>query len=141
MERLRNIFEFRIRAHSHLPRFVWLAAGALLVSAAQAQGTLGAKINVTPLASYTGSNPLPKPEKILVYDFAINPEDVQVDKIQSLSSPPSITGDQKPDSIAASASKTYSQELVKALEKTGIPVEHVAAGTPPSDNAMVIQGR
>jgi hypothetical protein len=140
MERLRNISELRICAHSPLPRLVWLAAGALLISAAQAQGPLGAKINVTPLASYTGSNPLPKPEKILVYDFAVNPDDVQVDKMQSLRPRHLITGDQKPDAIAASANKKYSHELVTALEKTGIPVEHVAAGTPPSDNAMVIQG-
>src|SRR5438270_13807104 len=32
----------------------WLAAGALLLSTAYAQGPMGAKINVTPLASYTG---------------------------------------------------------------------------------------
>ncbi len=140
MEKRRTISELRIRTYSPLPGLVWLTAGAVLISAAQAQGPLGAKINVTPLASYSGSNPLPKPEKILVYDFAINPDDVQVDKTQSLRPRHLITGDQKPDSVAASASKKYSEELVKALEKTGIRVEHVAAGTPPSDNAMVIQG-
>jgi hypothetical protein len=118
----------------------WLAAGALLMSTAYAQGPLGAKINVTPLAGYIGSSPLPKPEKILVYDFAINPDDIQVDKIQALRPRHLITGDQKPDAIAASASKKYSQELVKALAKTGIPVEHVAKDTPASDNALMIQG-
>ena len=51
-----------------------------------------------------------------------------------------ITGDQKPDAIAASASKKYSAELVKALAKTGIPVEHVAKDTPASDNAMTVEG-
>lgn len=140
MERLGNTSNLTLRANSRLSQLVWLAAGTLLISAAQAQGPLAAKINVTPLASYSGSNPLPKPDKILVYDFAIDPDDVQVDKMQSLRPRHLITGDQKPDAIAASASKKYSQELVKALEKTGIPVEHVAAGTPPSDNAMIIQG-
>lgn len=140
MERLRTISELRIRTNSPLPRLVWLAASALLISTAHAQGPIAAKINVTPLASYSGSNPLPKPEKILVHDFAINPDDVQVDKIQSHRPRHLITGDEKLDSIAAGASKAYSQELVKALEKTGIPVEHVAAGAPPSDNAMVIEG-
>jgi Domain of unknown function (DUF4410) len=140
MERLRTISELKIRANSPLPWLIWLAAGALLISASHAQGPLAAKINVTPLASYSGNNPLPKPGKILVYDFVINPDDVQVDKIQSLRPRHLITGDQKPDAIAAGASKAYSQELVKALEKTGIPVEHVAAGTPPSNNAMVIEG-
>ncbi|MEA3007904.1 MAG: hypothetical protein QOI94_3173 [Acidobacteriaceae bacterium] len=118
----------------------WLAAGALLMTTAYAQGPMGAKINVTPLASYTGSSPLPKPEKILVYDFAINPDDIQVDKMQAMRPRHLITGDQKPDAIAASASKKYSQELVKALAKTGIPVEHVAKDTPPSDNALMVQG-
>jgi Domain of unknown function (DUF4410) len=140
MERPRNISELRIRANGPVTGLVWLAAGALLLSPAQAQGPLGAKINVTPLAGYSGSQPLPKPEKILVYDFVVNPGDIQVDKMQSIRPRHLITGDQKPDAIAASASKKYSQELVKALEKTGVPVEHVAAGTPPPDNAMVIQG-
>ena len=118
----------------------WLAAGACLVGTAYAQGPLSAKINVTPIASYTGSSPLAKPARILVYDFAINPDDIQVDKIQSMRPRHLITGDQKPDAIAASASKKYSTELVKKLEKTGIPVEHVAKDTPASDNAMTIQG-
>jgi hypothetical protein len=118
---------------------LWLAAGALLVSAAYAQGPLAAKINITPLASYTGNSPLPKPQKILVYDFAVA-TDVQVDKIQALRPRHLITGDKSPDAVAAGASKKYSLELVKALGKTGIPVEHVAAGTLPSDNAMVVQG-
>src|SRR5580704_12314310 len=113
---------------------------AVLMSTGYAQGPMGAKINVTPIASYTGSSPLPKPAKILVYDFAINPDDIQVDKMQAMRPRHLITGDQKPDAIAASASKKYSTELVKALAKTGIPVEHVAKDTPASDNAMTVQG-
>jgi hypothetical protein len=118
----------------------WLAAGALLMSTANAQGPMGAKINVTPLAGYTGTSPLPKPDKILVYDFAINPDDIQVDKMQAMRPRHLIAGDKTPDAIAASAGKKYSQELVKALAKTGIPVEHVAQDTPPSDNSMLVQG-
>jgi hypothetical protein len=121
-------------------RGAWLAAGALLVSGAYAQTPLSAKVNVTPIAVYTGSTPLPKPTKILVYDFAINPDDIQVDKLQSMRPRHLITGDQKPDAIAASASKKFSAELVKALAKTGIPVEHVTKDAPASDNAMLVQG-
>jgi hypothetical protein len=124
----------------------WLAAGAwsvatvLLVSGASAQGPLSAKVTVTPVAVYTGSSPLPKPQKILVYDFAVNPDDVQVDKLQALRPRHLITGDKSQDAVAASANKKFYQELVKAMAKTGIPVEHVAVGTKPSDNAMLIQG-
>ncbi len=119
---------------------LWLAAGALLVSAAHAQSPLAAKISVTPLSAYVGSKPLPKPEKILIYDFATDTTDVQVDKIQSLRPRHLIAQDKSPDAIAASASKKFRLELTKKLEKTGIPVEHVAADTVPSENAMVIQG-
>ena len=139
MEKQRTMFG--LGAKATLSAGAWLAAGALLVSSAYcAQGPMAAKINVTSLASYTGSRPLPKPAKILVYDFALNPDDIQVDKIQAMRPRHLITGDQKPDAIAASASKKYSTELVKALAKTGIPVEHVAKDTPPSDNALMIQG-
>jgi hypothetical protein len=138
MEKQRIMFGLGIRPM--LSAGAWWAAGAVLVCTAYAQGPMGAKINVTPIASYTGSSPLPKPVKILVYDFAINPDEIQVDKMQAMRPRHLITGDKSPDSIAASASKTYSGELVKALAKTGIPVEHVAKDTPPSDNAMMVQG-
>jgi hypothetical protein len=124
-------------------RYGWLAAGtvaALLVSASFAQGPLRAKVTINPVAVYTGSSPLPKPDKILVYDFEVNSDDVQVDKIQAMRPRNLITGKKKPDAVAASAGKKYYQELAKALAKTGIPVEHVAIGAPPSNNAMVIQG-
>jgi hypothetical protein len=117
-----------------------LAVSAVLGSAAFAQGPLAAKINVTPLASYTGTTPLAKPDKILVYDFAVNSDDVQVDKIQSMRPRHLIAGDESPEAIAASASKHYSQELIKQLGKTGIPVEHMAKDVPPAANALVIQG-
>ncbi len=123
-----------------LTAIAWPAATALLVSGAAAQGPMGAKITVTPVAVYTGSSPLPKPQKILIYDFAVNPDDVQVDKVQALRPRHLLTGDKSQDSVAADAGKKYYAELVKALEKTGIPVEHVAIGTAPTDNAVVIQG-
>jgi Domain of unknown function (DUF4410) len=133
MERLK-------RTSSWFAAGAWSAATALLVSGACAQGPLAAKINVTPVAVYTGGTPLPKPQKILVYDFALDPDDVQVDKLQAMRPRHLITGDKSQEKVAASASKKYSMELVKALEKTGIPVEHATTGTAPSDNAMIVQG-
>lgn len=137
VERLRNSSGQESRLRTSL---LWLAIGAVLVSGARAQGPLAAKINITPVAGYSGGNSLPKPDKILVYDFAVNPDDVQVDKLQAMRPRHLITGDKSQDAIAASAGKKYSQELMKALAKSGIPVEHVAADTVPSDNALVIQG-
>jgi hypothetical protein len=118
----------------------FLAAATWLTIGIQAQTPLSAKVNVTPVSVYTGSTPLPKPAKILIYDFAVNPDDVQVDKLQAMRPRHLITGDKKPDAVAASANKKFQAELVKALAKTGIPVEHAATGTTASDNQMVVQG-
>jgi hypothetical protein len=118
----------------------WSAATALLVSGALAQRPLGAKVNVTHVAGYTGTNPLPKPQRILVYKYTVNPDDVQVDKLQALRPRHLISGDESQDKIAAGAGKKYFLELIKALEKTGIPVEQVTTGTIPPDNAMLVQG-
>lgn len=123
-----------------LTTFLGPVTTLLLISGAAAQGPMGAKITVTPGAVYTGANPLPKPEKILVYDFAVNTDDVQVDKVQALRPRHLITGDKSQEAVATNAGKKYYTELVKALAKTGIPVEHVAAGIPPSDSSMLIQG-
>jgi hypothetical protein len=118
-----------------------LVAAAVLPSlGAHAAGPLAAKINVTPVASYDGANPLPKPSKIVVYDFAVNTADVQTDKVQSLRPRHLITGDESPEAIAAGANKTFSKELSKALAKTGIPIEHARLGAPPPANALLIQG-
>lgn len=119
---------------------VWLAAAVLLVSGARAQGPMAAKVTVTQLAGYSGGTSLTKPDKILVYDFAVNADDVQVDKVQSIRPRHLLRGDESPEAIAAGATKKFSEELVKALEKTGIPVEHVAAGHTPSTNQLAIQG-
>lgn len=116
----------------------WLAAGVW--STALAQGPLAAKINVTPVAVYTGSTSLPKPQKIVVYDFAVNSDDIQVDKIQALRPRHLLTGDESQDKVAAAANKKFYVELTKALEKTGIPVEHAAISAPAPDNAMLVQG-
>ena len=118
----------------------WVAAMTLLVGASSAQGPLRVKVNITPVASYTGASSLPRPGKILIYDFTVNSEDVQVDKIQAMRPRNLITGSKNPDSVAESAGKKYYQELIKALEKTGIPVEHVADGAVPTNNTLVIKG-
>jgi Domain of unknown function (DUF4410) len=123
----------------HAPSF-WVLTAVLVPFGAHAEGPLAAKINVTPVASYSGANPLPKPSKIVIYDFAVDTANVQTDKIQSLRPRHLVTGDEKPEAIAAGANKTFSKELSKALAKTGIPVEHAPAGAAPPANALLVQG-
>jgi hypothetical protein len=139
MKALRNPILFAIRT-SRLRRTVLPCAAMLCIGVSNSfAGPLQAKVQVTTLKSYSGS-PLPKPDKILVYDLVADSSDVQVDASQKIRPRHLITGDEKPDAIAHKAQSVFSAELQKKLAKAGLPVEHVAADTAPSINSLVVQG-
>jgi hypothetical protein len=112
----------------------------LISASMKAEGPLAAKVNVTTLQSYSGSDPLPKPSKILVYDFTIDTSNVQVDQSQKMRPRHMITGDENPDAVAKKASAKFSEELVAKLAKAGIPVEHAVADATTPDNTLSVQG-
>ncbi len=115
-----------------------LAMNSRWTAIARAEGPLAAKVKLTTLQGYKGS-PLPKPDKILVYDL-VPDTDVQVDKSQSHRPRHLIAGDENPEAIAKKSQGTFSQELAKKLAKTGIPVQHATADTAPSDSSLMVQG-
>ena len=121
-----------------------LIVPAILLSlsgtSSQAEGPLAAKINVTSLQSYSGSDPLPKPNKILIYDFTINPSDIQVDESQKIRPRHMVTGDENPEAIAKKMSAKFANELVTRLAKTGIAVEHVTGDASAPENTLAVQG-
>lgn len=121
-----------------LTLLVMVIAGVTLVHAAQ--GPLAAHVEVTPLKSYDGGKTLAKPDKIVVYDFEFNPADVQVDKSQEARPRHLIAGDENPTHIGNQAAKKLSDELVKQLSTTGLPVERGKPGTTSPDNALVVTG-
>ncbi len=110
-----------------------------LPASARAEDPMSSKVEVTTLQSYSGA-PLPKPTKILVYDFAIDTSNVQVDRSEKIRPRHMITGDESPEAVAKKASAKFSQELVKKLAATGIPVQHVAADTVAPANTVSVQG-
>lgn len=105
----------------------------------RAEDPLTSKVEVTTLQSSSGA-PLPKPTKILVYDFAVDTSNVQVDRSQEIRPRNMIRGNENPEAVAKKASTTFSEELVKKLATTGIPVEHVTADAVPPTNAISVQG-
>src|ERR1700743_2027503 len=134
----------RSETHHH-PTITRLALSAAILAAlftatTRAEGPLAVKVNVNTLQSYSGSDVLPKPTKILVYDFTVDTSNVQVDQSQKIRPRHMITGDENPDTVAKKASTKFSDELVAKLAKAGIPVEHAAAGLTPSDNTLSVQG-
>ena len=107
---------------------------------ARVDSPLAAHVEVTPLNKYSGGKPLPKPQKILVYDFEFDPKDVQVDKTQEIRPRHLIARDENPRHVGENAAKTLSAELVKDLAKTGLPVERASAGTIPPENTLIVKG-
>lgn len=105
----------------------------------RAEDPITSKVEVTTLQSYSGA-PLPKPTKILVYDFAVDTSNVQVDRSQAIRPRHMIAGDESPEAVAKKASAKFSQELVKKLAATGIPLEHVTADAVAPANTVSIQG-
>jgi hypothetical protein len=128
------------------PNGLWTGAGLLvamvvcaLPGVARAEVPMTSKVEVTTLQSYSGAS-LPKPTKILVYDFAIDTSQVQVDRSQKIRPRHMITGDESPEAVAKKASAKFSQELIKKLAATGIPVQHVTADTVAPTNTVSVQG-
>jgi hypothetical protein len=115
-----------------------LGTNSCWTAVAQPEGPLAAKVKLTTLQSYSGT-PLPKPDKILIYDL-VPGTDIQVDKSQSIRPRHLIAGDENPEAVAKKSESTFSEELAKKLAKTGIPVQHVTADTAPSDGSLVVQG-
>jgi 3D (Asp-Asp-Asp) domain-containing protein len=118
----------------------WLPVTLLAPLHAWVDGPLAAHVEVTPLNSYSAVKPLPGLQKILVYDFEFDPNDVQVDKTQQIRPRHIIARDENPKHIGENAAKTLSTELIKELAKTGLPVEHAKADTIASDNELIVKG-
>jgi hypothetical protein len=139
MKALRNPIRFGLRTRDIARTLSALAIVLCVGSTSLAGGPLAAKVKVTSLQRYSGT-PLPKPDKILVYDLVADSSDVQVDASQKIRPRHLITGDEKPEAIAHKAQSVFSAELQKKLAKTGLSVQHAMDDTAPSDNSLVVQG-
>lgn len=104
------------------------------------ENPLSAHVQVTDVQAYAGGKSLRRPSKILVYDFAISPADVQVDKSQEVRLRHLVEGSKNPEKVGENAVNELSKELVKSLKKTGLPVEHVSDSVRPPADALVVKG-
>ena len=129
------------QGRSGVLQFAFVTVAVLLEPAsANPQSPMAAKVQVTTVQSYNGSAALQKPERIVVYDFAVNPDDIQVDRSQSIRPRHILAGDQNASAIAKKTQNTYSKELMAELAKTGISVQHAEAGAQPPPNSLVVRG-
>lgn len=117
-----------------IPRIVWLPVLLLLAACNQAR--------VVEDQAYAGPT-LPRPDRILIYDFAVAPQDVRLDQgIRARIM--RVAGDQPPSATqmnaARKATRALTQELVKKLQGYGLPAE-AAGPVAPTGNNVTIQGQ
>ena len=125
---------------------VWIAPVFLMSVACMASKNPVAHVDIKVTKSYEGIQPLPRPDRVVVYDFTVSTSVVQTDKMPGIrqrmkvahSSEDAATyaGEQVQDQIA--------RDMIKGLEKrlkaAGIPVEK---GTPEmklTGNSLVVHG-
>ncbi len=101
-----------------------------------------AKTEVTTVRKYTG--PLPKPDRVIIHDFAVSPSDVSLDKgaVAKLARE-SGSQSQTQEEIKAgrAVANALSRQLVVDLRKMGIVAERAASAGPPTKRTLIITGQ
>ncbi len=113
-----------------LPCLIW----------AQVPGT--GRVHIKPEQSYSGTPPLTKPASIVVYDFAVTPEDVKLNKSALNRVRMRMSGNQQDEQtkLAHKVADDFSTSLIKDLQKTGFTVVKGTTGEPLPENSLAIQG-
>ena len=118
-----------------------LSLSALLLVLAVA-GCNPARVEGT--RDYSGPT-LPRPERVLVRDFAITPRDVRLDqgiraRLTRATSDQPLSAQQM--QVARQANATLTETLVTQLRQTGIPAERIAGDVAPArGNTVLIEGQ
>jgi hypothetical protein len=93
---------------------------------------------------YTG--PLPQPQRILVYNFAVSPDEVKIDQGVPAQLQGFVNGPQTPRTadelkVGRAVSDALAKKLAAQIRKLGYPADR-AAGTPPfgGENVLAIEG-
>jgi hypothetical protein len=104
-----------------------VAVAAIAAAQTSAGNALTGEAKVQMIASYTGAAPLPKPDKILVYNFTVDPDSIAMDDSAAerlhrrrLARRGSDT-DSSPEQVAQRVLAAFTDALVGELQKTSVP--------------------
>ena len=118
-------------------------AGATLALAMVIGSAACAPTKVRPVTSYGGADPLPRPDRVLVYDFAVEPEQVSLNRglfarLGRQVSSASTTDDEL--KVAREVASGFSDELVARIQKLGMPAERATADQVAPPGTLAITG-
>ena len=99
-----------------------------------------APTTVNVVSQYTG--PLPQPNRILVYNFAVSPDEVKLDQgisgeVQALAGNPQPPWTEKELQVGRTVANALASKLVAQLRKMGYPADR-ASGIPGYDAGKVL---
>jgi hypothetical protein len=125
---------------------VVLAAPAITNAQNAAEKLLVGNAKVETIQNYNGAGPLPKPDEIVVCDFAVPSDVVTMDEslaarlrrrhLAMLGS----GSDSSPEAVAQQVQKKFSKTLVKDLQKAAVQVERAAGANTVPANTLMVQG-
>ncbi len=99
---------------------------------------------VDTVQEYSGKSPLPRPDRVLVYDFAVSANDVRLNSAIGARLANLATGaneNEEQIKVGRTVAKALSESLVKELDQLGLPVEHASSGTMPTEKTVIIHGQ
>ncbi len=100
------------------------------------------RTEVQTLITYPGE--LPRPDRVLVYDFALKPDDVSLDGAIGKKLVHLMEGGSKTEEelkVGQAVANVLSENLVKEIRDLGLPVERAAGASPLSGNTLLVKGQ
>jgi hypothetical protein len=88
--------------------------------------------------------PLAKPDRVLVYDFAVSADDVALDRAvgaQLLQHLQETSQTEEQLKVGRAVAQALSVELVKAIQQLGLPAERASEAPLVTDNTLAIEGQ
>ena len=119
-----------------MPNRMGVFAGAFLLSLVAACGQTG--IRRSALVPDTN---LPRPSRILLYDFAVSEQEVKEYQGIMRQQPNIKDASERERLLAQEVKDALAEEVVGALKPLGFVVDRVARGTRATDNELVIDGQ
>jgi len=99
---------------------------------------------VDTVQEYSGKSPLPMPDRVLVYDFAVSANDIKLNSAIGARLANLVAGAKENEEqvkVGRAVAKAFSETLVKELNQLGLPVEQASSGTMPTERTVIIHGQ
>jgi len=87
---------------------------------------------------------VPKPDRVLVYDFAVSPNDVSLNRSPVARLGNRLSGKSPTEEeikVGRAVANALAEELVKRISALGLPAQRASGVQPPAEGTLVIEGQ